>query len=85
MDGIRRQTGNKELLNRRCSGHGPDVDKRSFVAVNVDWARVFVRLVLDRRYVQAKFRIKIRHMVLKLKVSTLRGFLLGIQAVAQHV
>ena len=56
MDGIRRQTGNKELLNRRCSGHGPDVDKRSFVAVNVDWARVFVRLVLGRRAVGGMYR-----------------------------
>ena len=66
------------LSNRRCYRHGPDVDGRCFVDVNVDWARVFVRLILDQRYVQAKFCIKIQHMVLKLKVSTLRGFLLAV-------
>ena len=72
IDGIRRETGHKELSNRRCCGHGPDVDDRCFVDVNVDWARVFVRLVLDRKVCTYLLSYKIRHPVLKLEVSTLQ-------------
>ena len=64
------------LSNRRCY-RGPDVDGRCFVDVNVDWARVFVRLILDRKVCTYLLRMEIRHTVLKLEVSTQRGISLG--------